>query len=188
MRATDFITERQVPSIRGQILDAVHRDGGKAGEYFVRFTDIDKIGFSDQQKFKRHLDVDAPEFTTSGIGNIIRQQGRRALWFYPLREYLKQSMQGQYAMDFPYVWLVRIRPDAWLQPVGPSDRRVIQPAPRGKRRVGLLKGGISPQGVFFEPAFDVIARFYDYAGQHQRHGQVQGRPEPTFFDRVRGDT
>jgi hypothetical protein len=41
--------------------------------------------------------------------------------------------------------------------------------------------------VFFEPAFDVVDRFYDYAGQHQRHGRVQGRPEPTFFDRVRGD-
>jgi hypothetical protein len=40
--------------------------------------------------------------------------------------------------------------------------------------------------IFFEPAFDVVGRYYDYAGQHQRHGQVKGRPAPSFFDRVRG--
>lgn len=186
MRAHDFIAERQIPSVRGQILDAVRRDGGSPREYFVRFTDIDKIGFSDQQKFKRHLDVDDPNFTITGLGNSIRQEGRRALWFYPLREYLSRMAQGQYAMDFPYVWLVRIRPDAWLQPVGYKDTEV-QPAPPGRRRVGLLKGGLNPQAVFFEPAFEVVGRYYDYAGQHQRHGQVQGRPPPTFFDRVRGD-
>lgn len=186
MRARDFISEKKVPSIRGQILDAVHRDGGPATEYFVRFTDIDKIGFSDQQKFKRHPDVDDPDFTITGLGNVVRQAGRRALWFYPLKEYLKKSAQDQYAMDFPYVWLVRIRPDAWLQPVGYRDERQIKAAPGGKRRVGLLKLGLTPQAVFFEPAFDVVGRYYDYAGQHQRHGEVKGRPNPTFFDRVRG--
>ena len=91
-------------------------------------------------------------------------------------------------MDFPYVWLVRIRPDAWLQPVGHLSQREVQPAPEGRRRVGILKGGLNPQAIFFEPAFDVIGRYYDYAGQHQRHGEVQGRPQPSFFDRVRGNT
>ena len=52
------LSERQTPTIRGQILDTVQRDGGKISEYFVRFTDIDKMGFSDRQRFKRHLDVD----------------------------------------------------------------------------------------------------------------------------------
>ena len=188
MRAQDFITERQVPSIRGQIQDAVHGDGGRPSDYFVRFTQVDKIGFSDRQHFKRHVDVDDPAFTVSGLGTANRGGGRRALWFYPLREYLRQSGQDQYAMDFPYVWLVRIRPDAWLQPVGHLSQREVQSAPEGRRRVGILKGGLNPQAIFFEPAFDVIGRYYDYAGQHQRHGEVQGKPQPSFFDRVRGNT
>lgn len=186
MILADFLIERKVPSIRGQVLDAVQRDGGRPDEYFVRFTEIDKLGFSDRQRFKRHLEIDDPDFTITGLGNALKKAGRRALWFYPLREYLKQSAQGQYAMDFPWVWLVRIRPDAWLQPISYRDERVVKPAPAGRRRVGMLKGGLTQQAVFFEPAFDVIGKYYDYAGQHQRHGQVQGRPAPTFFDRVRG--
>jgi len=186
MRAREFLIEQQVP-IRGQIQDAVRKHGGDPRDYFVRFTEVDKIGFSDRQKFKRHFDVDDPEFTVTGLGNATRQGGRRALWFYPLREYLKQSAQGQYAMDFPYVWLVKKKPDAWLQPIGHRDPRVVQPAPAGRRRVGILKGGLDPHAVFFEPAFDVIGKYYDYAAQHQRHGEVKGKPEPTFFDRVRGD-
>ena len=187
MRATEFITEAKVPPVRSQIIADVRKHGGSPSEYFVRFTTVDKLGFSDKQPFKRHLDVDHPDFTITGIGTAGLGGGRRALWFYPLTEYLKQSAQGQYAMDMPYVWLVRIKPDAWLQPIGHKDPKVIQPAPQGKRRVGLLKGGLLPSAVFFEPAFEVIGRYYDYVGQHQRHGQVLGRPAPSWFDRIRGD-
>ena len=188
MKLAEILTERQATSIRGQIQDAVRQDGGDPSDYFVRFTDVDKIGFSDRQKFKRHFDIDDPEFTVTGLGNATRQGGRRALWFYPLREYLRQSAQGQYAMDFPFVWLVKKKPDAWLQPIGHRDSKEVKPAPEGKRRVGILKGGLDPQAVFFEPAFDVIDKYYDYAGKHQRHGEVKGRPNPSFFDKVRGDT
>jgi len=187
MRISELLIEGKGPNIRGQIQDAVRKNGGDPDDYFVRFTEVDKIGFSDRQKFKRHFDVDDPEFTVTGLGNATRQGGRRALWFYPLREYLKQSAQGQYAMDFPYVWLVKKKPDAWLQPIGHRDKKEVQPAPEGKRRVGILKGGLDPHAVFFEPAFEVIDKYYDYSGQHQRHGEVKGRPEPSFFDRVRGD-
>jgi len=188
MRAHELLLEGRGPTIRGQILNDVYRDGGNFRDYFVRFTDVDKIGFSDQQKFKRHFDLDDPEFTITGLGNSLRQAGRRALWFYPLKEYLSRFSQGQYAMDFPYAWLVRIRPNAWLQPIGPRDQPQVKPAPAGKRRVGILKGGLNPQAVFFEPAFEVVGRYYNYAGQHQRHGQVRGRSKPTFFDRVRGQS
>lgn len=186
MRAREFLIERRVPTIRGQIQDAVRKHGGDPRDYFVRFTEVDKIGFSDRQNFKRHVDVDDPNFTVTGLGTAGRGGGRRALWFYPLKSYLSMIAQGQYAMNFPYVWLVRKRPDAWLQPIGHRDPRQIQPAPQGMRRVGILKGGLTPQAVFFEPAFDVVDRYYDYAGQHQRHGRVKGAPKPTFFDRVRG--
>ena len=187
MRAQDFILEYKTLPVPNQIMADVRRHGGRPEDYFVRFTKVDKLGFSDRQDFKRHLEVDDPDFTITGIGTSGRKTGRRALWFYPLREYLNQTTKGSYATEFPYVWLVRIRPDAWLQPVGHDDERVVKPAPGGKRRVGLLKGGLTPQAVFFEPAFDVIGKYYDYAGQHRRHGQVKGRPAPTFFDRVRGD-
>jgi hypothetical protein len=185
MRAEEFVTEAQVPPVRDQIIRDVQRSGGAASDYFVRFTSVDRVGFSDRQHFKRHRDVDDPKFSVTGIGG--QEGGRRALWFYPLAEYLKQSAQGQYAMDMPYVWLVRLKPNAWLQPVGHTDERVVKAAPDGKQRVGLLKGGLLPQAVFFAPAFDVIGRYYNYPAMHQRHGEVQGRPAPTFFDRVRGD-
>lgn len=186
MRAQEFIAERKVASIRGQIQDAVRQHGGDPRDYFVRFTEVDKIGFSDRQKFKRHVEIDDPSFTVSSIGTSSRGGGRRALWFYPLRTYLGMMSQGEYAMDFPYVWLVKKRPDAWLQPIGHRDPREVKAAPKGQRRVGILKGGLTPQAVFFEPAFDVVGRYYDYAGQHRRHGEVRGAPKPTFFDRVRG--
>lgn len=187
MKISEILIERQTTSIRGQIQNAVRQDGGDPNDYFVRFTEIDKIGFSDRQNFKRHLDVDDPDFTVSGLGTASRGGGRRALWFYPLREYLRQSGKDQYATNFPYVWLVKKKSDAWLQPIGHRDKREVKTAPEGKRRVGILKGGLDPQAVFFEPAFDVIDKYYDYAGQHQRHGEVKGRPEPSFFDRVRGN-
>jgi hypothetical protein len=188
MRALEFIVEGRGPNIRGQIQDAVRQHGGDPRDYFVRFTDVDKIGFSDRQKFKRHVEIDDPNFSVSSLGTSSRGGGRRALWFYPLRTYLSMMSQGEYAMEFPYVWLVKKRPDAWLQPIGHRDPREVKDAPAGQRRVGILKGGLTPQAVFFEPAFDVVDRFYDYAGQHQRHGEVKGRPELTFFDRVRGIT
>jgi hypothetical protein len=43
-----------------------------------------------------------------------------------------------------------------------------------------------PAAIFFTHGYDVIGRYYDYAKQHQRHGDVKGRPEPSFFDRIRG--
>lgn len=183
MKVFDIVTEARVPSIRAQIINDVARHGGRPEEYFVRFTDVDRLGFSDRQRFKKHVDVDHPRFSIASLGSA---QGRRALWFYPLREYLSQSAQGQYAMDMPYVWLVKLRPDAWLQHVGHDSKLQVEQPPAGKQRVGIMKKGTLPQAVFFEPAFDIIGRYYDYAGQHKRHGEVRGRPEPTFFDRVRG--
>ena len=52
--------------------------------------------------------------------------------------------------------------------------------------MGIMRHSNPPAAIFFEPGFDVVGKYYDYAGQHQRHGQVKGAPKPTFFDRVRG--
>lgn len=181
MRISEILTEAQVPSIRLQILADVEKHGGSPDEYFVRFTDSDKLGFSAQQLFGKTPDVDDPKFDVDYIGT---GQGRRALWFYPLSTYLKAS-SDVYATNQPYVWLVRLKPTAWLQKVKRGTNQV-EPAPEGKQRVGILRMSDPPAAIFFTYGFDVVGRYYDYAGQHQRHGQVKGKPSPSFFDRVRG--
>lgn len=181
MRITEILSEAKSPSIRSQILADVQKHGGQASEYFVRFTDSERLGFSAQQLFGKTPDVDDPKFDIDYIGT---GQGRRALWFYPLSTYLK-SDQDVYATNQPYVWLVRLKPDAWLQTVK-SNNNQVQPAPPGKQRVGILRMSNPPAAIFFTYGFDVVGRYFDYAGQHQRHGQVKGAPKPSFFDRVRG--
>lgn len=178
MRITDLL-EAKVPSIRDQILADVKKHG--PGDYFVRFTNSDKLGFSARQAFGQTPDVDHPKFSIDYIG---AGTGRRALWFYPLSYWLKEKNDA-YATNQPYVWLVKLKPDAWLQTVKSGDNK-IKDAPQGKERVGILRMSSPPAAIFFTYGFDVVGRYYDYAGQHRRHGQVKGKPSPSFFDRVRG--
>lgn len=182
MRAQEFINEARIASVRDQILSDVQKHGGNISDYFVRFTDQDKLGFSNQQLFKYVADVDHPDFDIDTLGY---RSGKRALWFYPLSYYLKEKY-GTYATDKPYAWLVKLKPNAWLQTVKAGDRQ-LEPAPAGKERVGMLRMTNPPAAIFFTYGFDLVGRYYDYAGQHQRHGQVKGKPEPSFFDRVRGN-
>lgn len=182
MRVQEVLTEAKVAPVRDQIIADVKKHGGSPDEYFVRFTDRDKLGFSGRQWFGKTPDVDHPKFDVDYIGHGV---GRRALWFYPLSVYLDQK-SSPYASEQPYVWLVRLKPDAWLQTVEPGDRTIEKP-PQGKQRVGMLRQSRPPAAIFFSHGFDVIGRYYDYAGQHRRHGEVKGRPAPTWFDRIRGD-
>jgi len=179
MRAQEFLSEAKT-SIRDQIIADVKRSG--PGEYFVRTTAVDRLGFSAKQLFGRSPDMDDPNFDVDYIG---AGRGRPALWFYPLKDYLKT--QDLYATESPYVWLVKLKPDAWLQPArrGASG---VQPAPAGKQRVGIMRMSSPPAAIFFAPAFDVVGKYYDYGGQHQRHGEVKGPGvnKPSFFDKVRG--
>lgn len=175
------LSEAKVPSVRDQIIADIQQHGGNIDEYFVRFTDRDKLGFSARQGFGQTPDVDHPKFSVDYIGQGV---GRRALWFYPASHYLNNKY-GAYATDQPYAWLVKLKPDAWLQTVSKDDAE-LEPAPKGKQRVGMLRMSKPPAAIFFTHGFDVIGRYYDYAGQHQRHGQVKGKPEPSFFDRIRG--
>jgi hypothetical protein len=180
MRAKEFITEGKL-SVKDQIINDVKRDGGNTNEYFVRFTTVDRLGYSAKQPFARSPDVDDPKFSPEYIGS---GKGRRALWFYPLNFYLKG--RDVYASENPYVFLVRIKPNAWLQPVDDKTNKIEQ-APHGKERVGLLRmSSLIPAAIFFKPAFDVVGKYYDFAGQHKRHGEIKGAPKPSFFDRVRG--
>jgi hypothetical protein len=178
MKITEIFTEARA-SIRDQILADVKKHG--PGEYFVRFTNADKLGFSGKQTFGQSPDVDDPKFDVDRIGTNL---GRRVLWFYPLQEYLK-SNKHTYAANSPYVWLVKLKPTAWLQTVQRGDTKK-QPAPQGRQRVGMLRMSTPPAALFFSPGFDVVGKYYDYSGQNKRHGEVKGAPAPTFFDRVRG--
>lgn len=183
MRAQEFTTEARVPSVRDQIIADVKKHGGSPDDYFVRFTTVDRLGYSGKQTFGRSPDMDDPKFDVDYIGS---GYGRPALWFYPLKYWLKTPTA--YAAESPYAWLVKLKPDAWLQPAGRSSSGV-KAAPEGKQRVGIMRQSMTPAAIFFRPGFDVIGRYYDYASQHQRHGQVKGpeaAPEPSFFDRIRG--
>jgi hypothetical protein len=180
MKAQEFIVEAQVPPIRDQIVADVRKNG--PGEYFVRVTALYRLGFSARQKFGRSPDMDDPAFDVDYIG---AGRGRPALWFYPVNEYLKNK--DLYATENPYVWLVKLKDTAWLQPARRGDSGVANP-PQGKQRVGIMRMSNPPAAIFFQPGFDVVGRYYDYAGQHRRHGEVKGRPNPSWFDCVRGQS
>lgn len=175
------LEEAKVPSVRQQIINDVKKHGGNINDYFVRFTDSDKLGFSAKQGFGKTPDVDDPKFDVDYIG---QGEGRRALWFYPLSYFLKEK-NDLYAANQPYAWLVKLKPDAWMQTVKRGDNKV-QLAPQGKERVGMIRMSNPPAAIFFTHGFDVVGRYYDYAGQHKSHGEVKGKPAPSFFDKVRG--
>ena len=181
MRALEFVIEARVPSVREQIIADIKKHGGDVGEYFVRFTNQDKLGFSDRQTFKKTPDVDDANFDFDALG---QNTGRRSLWFYPAAYYLNDKY-GTYATDLPYVWLVKLKPTSWLQTVK-SNTTQLEPAPAGQERVGIVRMTRPPAAIFFTYGFDVVGRYYDYAGQHKRHGDVKGPPAPSFFDRIRG--
>lgn len=181
MRAQEFLFEAKVPSVRDQIIADIKKHGGDISEYFVRFTDQDKLGFSDRQTFKRTPDLDHPKFDFDALGQNV---GRRSLWFYPATYYLNDKY-GTYATDLPYVWLVRLKPDAWLQTVDQRTKN-FEPGPPGKQRVGIIRLTRPPAAIFFTYGFDIVGRYYDYAGQHRRHGEVKGKPAASWFDRIRG--
>lgn len=181
MKVCDVITEARVPAVRDQILADVRKHGGSADEYFVRFTDFEKVGFSANQGFGQTPDVDHPKFDIDYIG---MGQGRRALWFYPLKTYLQNK--DIYASEKPFTWLVRLKPNAWLQTVTRKSTREVGEPPRGKQRVGILRMSNPPAAIFFTIGYDVVGKYYDYASRHQRHGEVKGPPAPSVFDRIRG--
>ena len=180
MRAAEFIAEGK--SVRDQIIADVKQHGGSPDDYFVRFTNADKLGYSARQIFSRTPDVDDPAFDVDYIGT---SKGKLALWFYPLKTAL-DTRRGAYASEQPYAWLVKLKPNAWLQTVGRSDQG-MQAAPEGKERVGILRLSDPPAAIFFKPSFDLIGRYYNYADRHQRHGLVKGAPPPTLFQRIRGE-
>lgn len=181
MRFVEFVIEAKVPSVRDQIRADVAKHGGSADEYFVRFTDFEKLGFSANQGFGQTPDVDDPKFDVDYIG---MGRGRRALWFYPLSTYLQTP--DAYASDKPFAWLVRLKPDAWLQTVRRGDKPEVKSPPPGKQRVGLLRMSTPPAAIFFTYGFDVVGQYYNYAERHRRHGEVRGAPPPSLFDRIRG--
>ena len=180
MKINEIITEQRRPDLKQKLLAAARTAGGDLDQYFVRFTQNERFGYSAKQTFGRSPDVDSPDFDIDYIG---AGQGRPALWFYPLKFYLKNP--AAFATELPYVWLVKLKSDAWLQTVK-SGTKTIEPAPEGKNRVGILRLSQTPAAIFFKPGFVLIGRFYDYAGQHQRHGEVKGPPKASWFDRVRG--
>jgi len=181
MRAIEFIIEQKL-SINDQIIADVKKHGGDMNDYFVRYTSVDKLGYSAKQWFNRTPDVDHPNFDVDSIGY---KNGRLALWFYPLKTAL-DTKRMVYASEQPHIWLVKLKPNAWLQTVKRGDTKVEQP-PQGKERVGILRMSSPPAAIFFKPAFEIIGKYYNYKLLHKKHGERKGPPPPTLFQRIRGD-
>lgn len=186
MRANEFITERRtmLPSIREQIKADIQNNGGSIDDYFVRFSMVDQLGFSGRQWFGKSPDVDHPQFSIDYVGH---KHGRRALWFYPASFYLKSG--GAYGSEQPYVFLVKLKPNAWLQPVKEGDNKVL-PAPEGKERVGILRTGVGvPSAIFFTKGYDLVGKYTNYKIKHKKHGEVKGPPPPppkkTFLQKLK---
>ena len=172
---TESIEEAK-ESVKDQIEKAYIQDGGSIDEYYVRSASVDKLGYSAKQTFGRSPDIGDDNFSVDYIGY---GKGKPALWFYPLSYYLKRVADVAYGNDMPHVWLVRIKPNAWLQPVS-NNNVTKQDAPKGKERVGLLRKSAVPAAIFFKPGFDVVDKFYDYGSQHKRHGEVKGAAVETI--------
>lgn len=167
----EIITEAKV-SVKDQILADIKKQGGNVNDYYIRFTNVNQLGFSPKQAFGRSPDIDDPAFDAHYIG---RGKGKPALWFYPLSYYLKDSTY-LYGTEHPYVWLVKLKSDAWLQPVNYKTNEV-KPAPAGKERVGLLRLTNPPAAIFFKHGWNLVGTYYNYSTQHQRHGHVRGAPK-----------
>ena len=175
MRFTEILTEGQ-PPIKDRIRDAIKQDGGNINDYYIRFSDVDQLGYSGKQIFGRTPDVDDPKFSVDYIGAL---KGKRALWFYPAKYFL--SSKEAYRGDQPYVFIVKLKPNAWLQTVKRGDKKVID-APEGKERVGMLRMSDTPAAIFFKPGYQLVSKLVNYKVLHKDHGLVKG--PPTMFQKI----
>ena len=172
MRFIEILSEGQ-PPIKDRIIDAIKKDNGNINDYFIRFSDIDKLGYSAKQSFGKTPDVDDPKFSVDSIGSI---HGRRALWFYPAKFFL--SSKELFRTEFPYVFIVKLKPNAWLQTVKRGDKKVID-APEGKERVGILRMSTPPAAIFFRPGYELVSKLVNYKPIHKQHGLIKGPPPKT---------
>ena len=182
MRITELLSEGQ-PPIKDRIIDAIKQDGGSINDYFIRFSDIDQLGYSGRQTFGKTPDVDDPKFTVDYIGAL---KGKRALWFYPAKFLL--NSQDLFRTDSPYVFIVKLKPNAWLQVVKRGDKKVID-APQGKERVGMIRMSDIPAAIFFRPGYQLVSKLVNYKAMHKQHGFIKGpdaASKPTLLQRIKG--
>ena len=181
MKISDILSEGQ-PPIKDRIIAAIKQDGGNINDYFIRFSDVDQLGFSGRQTFGRTPDVDDPKFTVDYIGAL---KGRRALWFYPAKFLL--NSKDLFRTDSPYVFIVKLKPDAWLQVVKRGDKKVVD-APQGKERVGMVRMSDVPAAIFFRPGYQLVSKLVNYKATHKQHGWVKGpeaAPKSSFLQSIR---
>lgn len=169
MRFSEILLEGQ-PPIKDRIIDAIKKDGGNINDYYIRFSDVDQLGFSGRQIFGKTPDVDDPKFTVDYIGAL---KGKRALWFYPVKYFL--NSKELFRTELPYVFIVKLKPNAWLQTVKRGDKKIVN-APQGKERVGMIRVSNVPAAIFFRPGYQLVSRLVNYKALHKYHGLVKGPP------------
>lgn len=178
MRFSEILSEGQ-PPIKDRIVDAIKKDGGNINDYFIRFSDIDQLGYSGRQSFGKTPDVDDPKFSVDSIGALT---GRRALWFYPAKFLL--NSKGLFRTDSPYIFIVKLKPSAWLQVVKRGDKKVID-APQGKERVGIIRMSDVPAVIFFKPGYQLVSKLVNYKAMHKQHGFVKGPPSKSILQKIK---
>lgn len=192
MRIQELVNERRSnPKInpkrtfRQEIMAIVDRHGGELDRYWISSSLVDRLGFYGgdsshprpevtrpgralvvpTRAFSGQIRFHSPEYATYGGADytgIGKPQESYGVWFMPLTKSLELLERGQYPYLRNYLFLVKQRDTAWLQPVNSLQRLRanivgISP-PRGQEKVGQYNPstGIA---VFFRPAYDVVGRW-----------------------------
>jgi len=192
MQIQEIVVERRAQAgqnvrvpLRQQILQIIQKNGGTIDDYWVSSTTVDHLGFyggdshhpqPEKTRPGRAFDVpmgafqdqrkySSPEYATYGgaayWGDKPTQQ-RYGLWFMPLKKVFKQLEMGQYPYLRNFLFLVRLRDTAWLQPVDNWQKLRaavvgIRP-PSGKSKVGQYNPE-SNIAVFFKPAYQIVGKW-----------------------------
>lgn len=192
MRADEFIFERRSNTamnvklpISTQIQQIIQKNGGTIDDYWVSSTTVDRLGFYGgsnrgtnpevtrpgkapvvpTKAFQGQRKYRAPEYATYAQPLDTQPKDTKTqygLWFMPLKSAIKGLTVGRYPYMREYLFLVKLKDDAWLQPVNTLQKLKanlvgIKPPP-GKRKVGQYNSS-SNIAVLFEPAFNIVGKW-----------------------------
>jgi hypothetical protein len=165
-----------------QITHIINKHGGTINDYLIHNSSVNRIGFyggtprnpdakswekdtrpmsapvvSDKPFSKQFTGYSTPERGGLGPAGSERKYGT---WFTPLNKAIN-VIKSKESLPFSntYVFLVKLKPNAWLQPVDTLSRiktnLVGSKPPSGKERVGQYSSS-SGIAVLFKSAYDVV--------------------------------
>lgn len=192
MRIADVIVERRSnPELNPKVpfsqqVDAIiKKHGGTINDYWINSSAVDHLGFYGGNKkhpipwrtrpgqafdvptkpFQQQRKYRSAEYATIGTATYSGTGPRNVkygLWFMPLKAALPSLNDATYTYLRNFVFLVKLKDDAWLQPVDPmgttrANLIGINP-PAGKHKVGQFNRDTNI-AVLFEPAFNIVGKW-----------------------------